>query len=93
MVIAARIAQAMGSAQEGFSEKLAQDLRSCGLPASLEECLATAHLKMGELAQTIKKDKKVVGDNIHFILPLGLENVNDVMIPLEKLKKICNDLR
>lgn len=93
MVIAARIAQIMGSAQEGFPQKLAQDLRSCGLPASLDECPATAHLKTDELAQAIKKDKKVHGTNIHFILPKGLEEVEDILVPISEINNIADDLR
>ena len=93
MVIAAKIAQAMGSAQEGFAQKLAKDLQSCGLPATLKECPATAHLKMGELAQAIKKDKKVHGSNIHFILPKGLEDVEDILVPITDINNIADDLR
>ena len=93
MVIAAKIAQAMGSAQEGFAQKLAKDLQSCGLPATLEECPATARLKMGELAKAIKKDKKVHGSNIHFILPKGLEDVEDILVPITDINNIADDLR
>lgn len=93
MVIAAKIARAMGSAQEGFAQQLAEDLRSCGLPATLEECPATSHLKMGELAQAIKKDKKVHGSNIHFILPKGLEDVEDILVPITTINNIADDLR
>lgn len=93
MAIASRIAVHMELGNKEFTQTLADDLRCCGLPASLDECNATLPISIADLAGAIKKDKKVVGDNIHFILPLGLENVNDVMIPLEKLKKICNDLR
>ena len=93
MVIAAKIAQAMGSAQEGFAQKLAEDLRMCGLPSTLQECPATAHLKMGELARTINKDKKVHGSNIHFILPKGLQQVEDILIPINTINNIADDLR
>ena len=93
MVIAAQIAQAMGAAQEGFAQTLAEDLRSCGLPATLQECTATAHLKMGELAQAIRKDKKVHGNNIHFILPKGLEDVEDILVPITTINNIADDLR
>ena len=93
MVIAAKIAQAMGSAQHGFPEKLAQDLRSCTLPALLGEHPATAHLTMGELAGAITKDKKVHGSNIHFILPKGLEDVEDILVPITEINNIANDLR
>ena len=93
MVIAANIARAMGSAQEGFAQKLAEDLRNCGLPATIRECPATAHLTMGELAQAIKKDKKVHGSNIHFILPKGLEDVEDILVPITTINNIADDLR
>ncbi len=93
MVIAAKIAQAMGSAQHGFPEQLAQDLRSCALPALLEEHPATAHLTMGELAKAITKDKKVHGDNIHFILPKGLQEVEDMLLPINTINSIADDLR
>ena len=93
MVIAAQIAQAMGAAQEGFAQTLAEDLRSCGLPATLQEYTATAHLKMGELAQAIRKDKKVHGNSIHFILPKGLEDVEDILVPITTINNIADDLR
>lgn len=93
MAIASRVAVAMGVAQEGFATMLACDLKNTGLPASLEECNATAHLSIPDLVGAIKKDKKVVGNSIHFILPKGLEDVEDIVVPLETLKDICNDLR
>lgn len=93
MVIAARFAQALGKAQEGFADMLADDLRSTGLPAGLEDCPITAHLEVGDLADAVRKDKKVSGDGIHFILPKGLEDVEDILIPLNKIKEIADDLR
>ena len=93
MVIAAKIADAMGVAQEGFTRQLITDLHNCGLPAMLEDCPITAHLKMADLAQAIKKDKKVHGSNIHFILPKGLENVEDILLPINTINKIADDLR
>lgn len=93
MVIASRIATYMELCNNDFTQMLAYDLRRCNLPVSLDECPATSHISIDNLVEAIKKDKKVVGDSIHFILPLGLENVKDIMIPLEKLKEICNDLR
>lgn len=92
MVIAARIACSMGVAKEEFAVMLAEDLHKCGLPAALHECTATSHLKIRDLADAIRKDKKVTGNNIHFILPKGLEDVEDIVIPIETLKNICNDL-
>lgn len=93
MVIAAKFADALGVAQEGFTQMLINDLRSTGLPALLEDCPLTAHLKPGDLAEAVGKDKKVTGDSIHFILPKGLQDVEDVTIPLDKIKEIADDLR
>ncbi len=93
MVIAAKIAEAMGVAQKGFKQQLIQDLRSTGLPALLEDCESTANLKMCDLAQAIKKDKKVHGSNIHFILPKGLQEVEDILLPINTINNIADDLR
>ena len=40
----------------------------------------------------LKKDKKVTGESIHFILPKGLQEVEDILVPLNKIKEIANDL-
>ena len=93
MVIAARFADALGVAQEGFTQMLINDLRNVGLPALLEDCPLTAHLKPGDLAEAVGKDKKVTGNSIHFILPKGLQDVEDVTIPLDKIKEIADDMR
>ena len=93
MVIAAQVAVHMGLAEKGFVEMLSGDLRSCGLPASLDECPATSRLSLADLAGAIRKDKKVVGDKIHFILPKGLEDVEDITVALDTLKDFCNGLR
>ena len=93
MVIAARFADTLGVSQEGFTDMLIRDLGRCGLPALLEDCPATAHLKVADLADAVKKDKKVTGESIRFILPKGLQDVEDIALPLEKIKEIANDLR
>ena len=93
IVIAAKFADTLGVAQEGFTQMLVEDLRRAGLPALLEDCPLTAHLKIADLADAVKKDKKVTGGNIHFILPKGLQDVEDSVLPLEKIKEIANGLR
>lgn len=93
MVIAAKVADAMGVSQKGFTEMLIGDLSNCGLPALPADCPLTAGLKVADLADAVRKDKKVAGKNIHFILPKGLEDVEDILLPLDKLKKIADDLR
>lgn len=92
MVVAASFADALGCACNGFPEMLAADLRSVGLPASLQDIPVTAHLKMCDLVDAVKKDKKVTGESIHFILPKGLQEVEDILVPLNDIKKIANDL-
>lgn len=93
MVLAAKFADALCVAREGFTQMLINDLRSVGLPALLEDCPATSHLKPGDLADAVSKDKKVTGKDIRFILPKGLQDVEDIQIPLDKIKEIADDLR
>ncbi len=93
LVIAAKVADAMGLSGKGFTEMLAADLHSCGLPALLEDCPLTAGFKVADLADAVRKDKKVAGDHIHFILPKGIGDVEDILLPLDKLKEIADDLR
>ena len=71
---------------------LAADFAKVGLPAYLQDLPLTAHLKIADLAEAVKKDKKVTGESIHFILPKGLENVEDVTVPLNVINDIANDL-
>ena len=92
MVLAAKLADALCVAREGFTQMLINDLRSVGLPALLEDCPLTANFKPGDLAEAVGKDKKVTGNSIHFILPKGLQDVEDVTIPLDKIKEIADDL-
>ena len=93
MVIAAKIAASMGIAQDNFVQMLVDDLRSCGLPALLEDSPLTAGLKIADLADAVKKDKKVTGGDIHFILPKSIGDVEDILLPLDKIKEIADDLR
>jgi len=93
LVAAARVAEYMGEAEKGFADMLSEDLRSTGLPAVLGDCPLTAHLKVSDLADAVKKDKKVAGEGIHFILPKGIGDVEDVLIPLKRIKEIADDLR
>jgi 3-dehydroquinate synthase len=93
MVLAAKFADALSVAREGFTQMLINDLRSVGLPALLEDCPLTANFKPGDLAETVGKDKKVTGNSIRFILPKWLQEVEDIQIPLDKIKEIADDLR
>lgn len=93
IVIAAEVAEHLGAAEKGFAGTLADDFRKTGLPAGLKDCPSAAHLKVADLAEAIKKDKKVAGDRIHFILPKGIQDVEDILLPIEMIKEIANDLR
>lgn len=90
MVLAARIAARIAPEEcdPTFATRLANDLTRAGLPVEIP-----AGLNMKELVEAIAKDKKVDGNDIHFILPKGLENIEDRCIPLKKLEEITNDLR
>lgn len=90
MVLAARIAARIAPEEcdPSFAERLAEDLSRAGLPVEIP-----SGLNMNELVDAITKDKKVDGADIHFILPKGLENIEDRCIPLKQLEEITNDLR
>lgn len=90
MVLAARIAAQIAPEEcdPSFAERLAEDLSRTGLPVEIP-----AGLNMKELVDAIAKDKKVNGADIHFILPKGLENIEDKCIPLKQLEELTNDLR
>lgn len=88
MVIAAQIAEKTDPANAHFAAQLKVDLMKVGLPVEIP-----AGLNMSDLVRAIGKDKKVTGENIHFILPKGVENVEDRSIPLKQLEEISHDLR
>lgn len=90
MVLAARLAARIAPEEcdPAFAERLAEDLFRTGLPVEIP-----SELNMKELVDAITKDKKVDGADIHFILPKGLENIEDKCIPLKQLEELTNDLR
>lgn len=92
LVLAAGVAETMGMADRNFVASVGKDLRRVGLPASLADCPSTSHLKVADLVQAVGKDKKVTGKSIHFILPKGIQDVEDAVIPLETIKQIADDL-
>jgi 3-dehydroquinate synthase len=68
IILAARLSEALGLAQNGFADSLEADFKSCGLPT---EC----PFSVKELADAMRKDKKADGDIIHFVLPLAIGKV------------------
>ncbi|MEG0891090.1 MAG: 3-dehydroquinate synthase family protein [Bacteroidales bacterium] len=87
MVIAAKIAEKLSPGSSNFSVQLKADLINVGLPVKIP-----TNFSIHDLIQAIGKDKKVAGENIHFILPKGVGNVEDKSIPLNQLKEISSDL-
>ena len=47
---------------------------------------------MEALIDALRKDKKVTGDSIHFILPKEVGEVEDVLVPLNIVEELANDL-
>lgn len=68
MILAARLSESLGLAENGLSSRLEKDFKSCGLPT---EC----PFGIDELADAMKKDKKADGSIIHFVLPLAIGKV------------------
>ena len=69
IVQAARISEKLGIAEEpGLADRIAADLRSCGLPTELP-------CPVEELLPAILKDKKAEGGLINFVLPVKIGKV------------------
>lgn len=68
IILAASLAESLSLTENGFTERLETDFKSCGLPT---ECPYTAN----ELADAMRKDKKADGGIIHFVLPLAIGRV------------------
>ena len=67
IILAARLAESLGLT-DGLSERLKADFTVCGLPVESPYSVDT-------LADAMKKDKKADGAFVHFVLPLGIGNV------------------
>ncbi len=70
MVYAARLAEKLGMAEEGFATMIEKDLDSCLL-------LVMSPYGVREMADAMGKDKKAEGGKVHFVLPRA---VGDVVI-------------
>ena len=68
MVYAARLAEKLGLAEEGFAAKIEHDLDSCLL-------LLLSPYGINDLSGAMAKDKKAEGGKVHFILPCAVGNV------------------
>lgn len=70
IILAARLAEKMGEARPGFSQRLTEEFQDCAL-------LPSARHSVGVLAEVMKKDKKAEGSKVHFVLP---RDIGDVVI-------------
>lgn len=86
-----------------FTEKITEDYRSCGFPATMEEFVNEA-VKRGRAEKAtpinskriishIKNDKKIEAGKLHLILPYGFNDVRDIMVPVTDLDNIVTSLR
>ena len=86
LVCAAELSQRLGIAPNGFAERVAQDIASCGLPTTMEGLPVTKEL----IVKAITKDKKVENHGIHLILPKEIGHVEDRTVPLESIENLVN---
>ncbi len=68
IIQASRLAERLGIASPGLTDKLVDDFRACGLST---EC----PFPILSLSEVMKKDKKAAGDKIHFVLPKAIGDV------------------
>ena len=93
MVIASKLAAKLLGLSNDFAAELESDLKRVGLPVNLPCRLEDeTPVEMELLLDALKKDKKVAGDAIHFILPKGLQDVCDILVPIKELEELCRDL-
>lgn len=93
MVLAARVSGRMGMASEEFVNRVEHDLKSVGLPVTVPANPATGEeISIAMLLEALKKDKKVNGEYINFIIPQDLGNVKDIRILIKELEDLACDL-
>ncbi len=85
MVLAAGISVKMGFLGAGEARRLENVLKGLGLPVSTD-------LSIDEIFDTLLKDKKRAGQNIHFVLLRDLGDAFIHEISFDKLKNILHDL-
>ena len=84
LALAARAAAILHEADPELEQQIRKDLRSCGLPDSIEGL----NLDESELCSAMLKDKKVEGDSIHLILPRRIGEVIDLLYPVSQLASL-----
>lgn len=78
MVLACRIAEKAGKCAHETTLQITKSLAATGLPV---EC----QIPINELVKSIKKDKKVSGEGIWFVMPHDIGNIKYEFIKLEEL--------
>ena len=93
MVLAANLAtKYYNGLSDSFAKRLKEDLKSMGLPVEIPCNLKGEQIPMSTLIDALKRDKKVTGDSIHFILPKEVGEVEDVLVSLKVVEDLANDL-
>ena len=93
MVLAANLAtKYYNGLSDSFAKKMKEDLKRMGLPVEIPCNSKGEQIPMSILTDALKKDKKVTGDSIHFILPKNVGEVEDVLVPLKVVEELANDL-
>lgn len=85
MVLAARISVRLGFLESREADRLEQILKDLGLPVSTS-------IEKDQIFDTLLKDKKRSGKNIHFILLKELGEAFIHELSLEELKELFHDL-
>lgn len=85
MVLAAKVSMALGKCTEETVSKITNAVIKAGLPAVCD-------IKCSELVGILKTDKKVSGENIHFITPYAIGDIRDELIRLDKLYEIAENI-
>lgn len=68
IILAARLSEAVGLAEEGLAVRIKEDFEKAGLSTKCP-------YKITDLGEAMKKDKKAEGEIIHFVLPLAIGKV------------------
>jgi 3-dehydroquinate synthetase len=70
MVAEAKLAERLGRAEDGLSDKVAEVLSRLGLPTQIPK-----ELPRGEIIRTMRVDKKKISKAIRFAIPTGIGKV------------------
>ena len=84
IILAARLAAKAGMTEGYLERTLTRDFNSCGLPV---EC----PFGIQDMAEAMRKDKKADGDKIHFVIPLGIGNVETKAFTPEEVVRLLED--